>query len=143
MSLLDKLADRAMDEAAERGNDWLAKGLDRADELAAETFEGEDLGLVRKGLHVLKEHEGDLVALGVGGLGKFVALIGAGRDAQAKETLLEALETATFDELMRASDAASEATLLDAESREAAWESIKRLGADLAQKVLPLLLMAL
>ena len=92
---------------------------------------------------MLKEHEGDLVALGVGGLAKFVALIGAGRTAEAKEQILEALENATFEQLMAASDAASEATLLDAESREAAWQSMKRLGADLAQKVLPLLLMAL
>lgn len=143
MSLLDKLADRAMDEAAERGPDWLAKGLDAADELAAETFDGEALGHVRKGLQVMKDNEAELVSLGVGGLGRFVALIGAGRDAQAKEALLAALENASFADLMRASDSAAEAVIRDAEARDAAWESVKQLGADLAQKVLPLLLMAL
>ena len=143
MSLLDKLADRAMDEAAERGADWLKKGLRAADDLAAEHLEGEALGAVRVGLEILDKHEKDLVALGVGGLGSFMILMGVGDYTEAKRQLLTALEDATFESLMATSDSATEAVLEQAAERDEAWESIKKIGKELATALLPYLLMAL
>ncbi len=144
MSLLDKLADKGLDLVDDKGGAWFDKGLSKA----AALVNGSDLSATEKAgaktaLSVIATRKASLMHLGKGGLVAVLGSLGVGNDEAARVRFLRSLETATFDDLMDASTAASAAVIKDAEDREKAWEEVKDMAGTIARLAIPFLLAAL
>ncbi len=144
MSLLDKLADKGLDLADDRGGAWFDKGMSKAADLVnGSDLDGDEKEAVKTALSVVATRKASLLHLGKGGIVAVLASLGVGNHEAARVRFIKSLELAGFDELMAASDAATAAVIKDAEDREKAWEEVKDMAGTIARLAIPFLLAAL
>lgn len=144
MSLLDKLADKALDAVDDKGGEWFDKGMEKAVDLLESSALGRDEKTdVRGALTEVSARKGSLLHLGKGGLVSVLASLGVGHHGEARARFIKSLESATFDELMDASTAAAAHVIKDAEDREKAWEEVKDMAGTIARLAVPFILAAL
>ncbi len=144
MSLLDKLADKALDAVDDKGGDWFDKAMSKAAELAnGSDLSGPHKADTKQALSVVASRKGSLLHLGKLGLVSVLGSLGVGQDDKAKARFLKSLETAPFDDLMAASEAASSHVIKDAEDRERAWKEVQDMAGTIARLAIPFILAAL
>lgn len=159
MSLLDRLKDKALEEARDpaRQKKWVESGFDAALEksrklLPTDWTEGELKALrdtAEFGLQKLELHKAALVKLGEQGLKSTLTLVAIGdyEEASKHAALLYLRESADWDAvtaaILREAEAGNQAKRdLDA-AREEILDVLKDIGVTAAKAALPLLLAAL
>jgi len=142
MSFLHDAAAKVPDLLTE---DLADRALERADRLAADRLDEDELADAREGLAVLEKHKGALVGLARGAAAGVLVSLAAGDPDGALD--LAGVEDLTFEERRALHHASTDAALAEGDARKARRAALKALAADLGTfaltKLLPFLLAAL